>query len=178
MDRIYTDLPLSPPSLLKIRDYWVTLRGSRKMPSRPEFNPAAIVRYLPYLTLVDVVENPLRFRYRLIGTRITDLAGRDSTGKWLNEELYGDKTEDILWAYTKCVTEKTPIAVRELVQFVDKTWVTIDVALFPFGDEKGNIDIVLGAVDFTAEDAELPGPKRSYILNWEAKHDTGPGELS
>ena len=178
MDRVYVDLPLSSDNLKGIRDYWMSLRGNRRMPTRPEFDPSAIVRYLPYVTLVDVFEAPLRFRYRLIGTGITELAGRDATGKWLNKELYGEKLEDILWAYTKCVSEKQPIAVREQVQFVEKTWVTIDVALFPFGDENDNIDIVLGAVDFTAEDAELPGPKRSYILNWEAKHDTGPEELS
>tara|TARA_R110000787_G_C13438928_1_gene446243 strand:- start:3536 stop:3955 length:420 start_codon:yes stop_codon:yes gene_type:complete len=138
------------------------------MPTRPEFDPAAIVRYLPYVTLVDVFQDPARFRYRLIGTGITEIAGRDATGEWLNEDLYGEKAEDILWAYKKCVSERQPIAVREQVQFVEKTWVTIDVALFPFGDSDDNINIILGAVDLTADGAETPGLKRSYILNWEA----------
>ncbi|MAZ02908.1 MAG: hypothetical protein CMN56_07200 [Sneathiella sp.] len=168
MDRVYVDLPLSSDSLKGIRDYWMSLRGSRKMPTRPEFDPTAIVRHLPYVTLVDVFEAPLRFRYRLIGTGITELADRDVTGKWLDEGLYGEKTEDILWAYKKCVTEKQPIAVREQVQFVEKTWFTIDVILLPFGDSDGNINVILGALDLTAGGAETPGIKRSYILNWEA----------
>lgn len=144
------------------------------MPSRPEFNPAAIARYLSIVALVDVFEDPLRFRYRLVGTRITELAGRNATGKWLDEDLYGDKTEDMLWAYKKCVANKKPVAVRELVQFVDKSWVTVDVAMFPLGDADGNINIILTAVDGTSPDAKIPGPEKCYVLNWKAKHGTDP----
>ncbi|WP_288904264.1 PAS domain-containing protein [uncultured Sneathiella sp.] len=172
MDRIETNLPISSNSLSEIRDYWVNLRQNRLMPNKKHFSPAAIVRHLPNIALVDVFQNPLRFQYRLLGTRITELAGRNATGKWLNEELYGDRTNDILWMYKKCASTRQPVAVREQIQFADKSWLNVDVAAFPMSDTDNEISTILGAVDLTKTDAKLPSPGSTFILNWQAVKET------
>lgn len=172
MERLKTDLPISSESLVEIRDYWIDLKQSRLMPTKQQFNPAAIVRHLPHVVLVDVFQEPLRFRYRLLGTKITELAGRNSTGKWLDEDLYGDKTDDVVWMFKSCALSKQPIAVREQIQFVDRSWVTVDVAAFPLANTKGNITVILSVVDLTPVDAKLPAPGTTYILNWQATEAT------
>ncbi|MDF2365809.1 PAS domain-containing protein [Sneathiella sp.] len=163
---------MSSETLVEIRDYWLELKKNRLMPLKQEFNPAAIARHLPYVLLADVVQDPLRFRYRLLGTRITELAGRDATGKWLDEDLYGDKTDDILWLFRNCASTKQPIAVREQIQFVDRSWVTVDVVAFPLGDTDGNMTVILSAVDLTHMDASLPSPGTTFILDWQATEAT------
>ena len=167
MDRLETDLPISSEILMEIRDYWVDLKQNRLMPLKQEFNPAAIVRHLPYVVLVDVFQDPLQFRYRLLGTKITELAGRNVTGKWLDEELYGDRTDDMLWMFRSCASSKRPVAVREQVQFVDKSWVNVDVVAFPLSDADGNITVILSAVDLTHVNAKLPLSGTGFILSWQ-----------
>jgi hypothetical protein len=43
------------------------------------------VPLLPRLWMVDVFREPLRFRYRLVGTEITRSVHREMTGRWLDE---------------------------------------------------------------------------------------------
>ncbi|MFC4272292.1 PAS domain-containing protein [Sneathiella chungangensis] len=167
MDRVKKDSPLSSPNLLEIRDYWTALKKDREIPARGDFSPASIARHLPIVSLTDVFYNPLRFRYRLLGTRITELAGRNATGKWLDEELYGEKTDDMLWSFRQCVEVKHPIAVREQVQFVDKSWVIVEVALFPLCDEEGRINVILSALDTASLNTETPPDGTCFILDWE-----------
>lgn len=172
MDRLETSLPISSKSLSAIRDYWVNLRQDRLMPRKQDFSPAAIARHLPNITLVDVFQSPLRFQYRLVGTRITELAGRNATGKWLDEELYGDRTDDLLWMYRNCVSTRQPVAVREQIQFANKSWLNVDVVAFPMSDSDNKITTILGAVDLAKTDAKLPSPGASFVLNWRVAKET------
>lgn len=59
--------------------YWQRLRGTRAMPSRADIDPVAICHLLPFVTLVDVLSDPLDFRCRLVGgevERITPFSPR------------------------------------------------------------------------------------------------------
>jgi hypothetical protein len=47
--------------------------------------PEDIVPLLSRLWMLDVFRNPLRFRYRLVGTDITRSVRRELTGLWLDE---------------------------------------------------------------------------------------------
>ena len=51
---------------------------------------------LPNVWLLDVQRTPLRFKYRLIGTRIAEFYGADHTGCWLDEvfaQFVGSETQ-------------------------------------------------------------------------------------
>ena len=79
---------MSSATLRQVRDYWLTARGPRRQPAHGDIDPLQIPRpLLPHLVLTDVIHDPLRLRYRLIGTFVTALAGRDATGRWLDESL-------------------------------------------------------------------------------------------
>lgn len=65
--------------------YWQSVHPATGIPGRQHIDPAAITALLPNVWLVDVQRTPLRFRYRLIGTRIAEFYGVDYTGKWLDE---------------------------------------------------------------------------------------------
>jgi hypothetical protein len=43
------------------------------------------VPLLPHMWMVEVYRDPLRFRYRLVGTHIVLSVGRELTGGWLDE---------------------------------------------------------------------------------------------
>lgn len=65
--------------------YWQDIRGDRPWPMRSDLDPARIVSLLPFLYMVDVLEDGSDFRYRLLGTDIVGNTVTDNTGKRLSE---------------------------------------------------------------------------------------------
>ncbi len=66
--------------------YWNEARGEKTMPSRSEIDPVAFQpEILPNIILADVVQSPLRFRFRVMGTAITEMLGDDWTGRFIHE---------------------------------------------------------------------------------------------
>ncbi len=55
------------------------------MPSRKDIEPTEIPDLLANVVLVDVTQDPLDFRYRLIGTAIVERIAFDYTGKHFTE---------------------------------------------------------------------------------------------
>lgn len=73
------------PKALRFYEYWRAICPAGGLPSRACFDPTAIPDLLPGIWLLDVHRAPLRFRYRLVGTRIVQAIGREVTGQWLDE---------------------------------------------------------------------------------------------
>src|SRR6185312_534525 len=76
--------PFASRDMNEIHAYWLAKRGQRRMPSRWDIDPAEIPRLLRNLMLIDVSHDPIRFRYRLIGSNVVDATGEDRTGRWFD----------------------------------------------------------------------------------------------
>jgi hypothetical protein len=80
-----------PPSnadgrVLQLFGYWKAIHPpDGGLPGRQRLDPAAISALLPFVWLADIQREPLRFRYRLLGTEHARVFGRDYTGHWLDE---------------------------------------------------------------------------------------------
>jgi hypothetical protein len=71
-----------------LRDYFAYYRSIAPdglLPGRQHFDPFAIPGALARLVLLDVQRGPLRYRYRLVGTKEAELYGHDPTGRWYDE---------------------------------------------------------------------------------------------
>jgi hypothetical protein len=73
------------PRLRALFDYWRARADARAMPARRDIDPADFVALLSAVALVDVLYDPLRFRYRLVGTQIVERLGREMSGRWVSE---------------------------------------------------------------------------------------------
>lgn len=67
--------------------YWRSIFPVKGWPGRQHFDPVDIPHLLRMLALVDVVRDngTVRYRFRLLGTDLTTRAGRDMTGRWMEE---------------------------------------------------------------------------------------------
>jgi hypothetical protein len=157
---------MTSPILHALRDHWLSLKGDRAMPARADIDPTHIPALLRHLVLVDVMGAPPVFRYRLIGTAVTRIANRDATGRVLDESLYGANTDRVLRTYRETVADKSPKAVREIVQFVDKDWIKIEVLLMPLSSNGGTIDMIIGAVDIVDQDPNPGERDLREALDW------------
>ena len=73
------------PKLVQLYDYWDSIRGERSMPTRNDMDPLDIPSLLANILLLDVECAPLRLRFRLYGTDIATIRGRDLTGHYMEE---------------------------------------------------------------------------------------------
>jgi len=73
------------PLLQELYRYWCAIRPGEALPGRRHLDPLDLGKFLPRLWLLDVQREPFRLRYRLVGTRICEMAGRELTCQWLDE---------------------------------------------------------------------------------------------
>ncbi len=72
--------------LRNLFDYWCSIQPAKGvLPGRHHFDPLYVADVLPFVFMIDLVGDPVRLRYRLLGTRMVDAIGRDLTGQWLDE---------------------------------------------------------------------------------------------
>ncbi len=84
---------IASPALRDLYLYWQDKWQGHRMPTRADIEPLEMPALLPLVYLVDVEtgvdpeRGPLRFRFRLIGTRIVGWFGRDLTGQYVDESF-------------------------------------------------------------------------------------------
>jgi hypothetical protein len=79
-------LPPCDPRIAELHRHWLSLHPAPNvLPGRQHFDPARVRDLLPWLLLLDVQREPLRLKYRLLGTEHVRMLGCDPTGKWLDE---------------------------------------------------------------------------------------------
>jgi hypothetical protein len=63
---------------------WYQRRGEAEFPARSDFDPLDLLFALGNIVLIQVMYDPLRFRFRLVGSNITRHLGHDSTGLYID----------------------------------------------------------------------------------------------
>jgi hypothetical protein len=133
------------PDLLRVRAYWERKRLGSFAPRRADIDPADLVDILPRMMLADVLPEPLDFRYRLSGTRISDVHGKEMTGKSprdLMPAAYGAMIYD---HYCEAVRRREPL-LHFIVLDSDKRSRSYVRLLLPLSED-GSAVTMLMAVD-------------------------------
>ena len=77
-------------SVRQFLDLWLAAHRDGRPPGKDFLDPLRLRFLLGSLSLLEVQKQPLRFRYRLVGTDIVQRLGMELTGKWLDD--HPDKT--------------------------------------------------------------------------------------
>lgn len=138
---------LRSAELARLFTYWNRMRGGRLMPSREDVDPAALRDVLPHIFMTDVEREPLRFRYRLIGTYVTAISGRDITGRYADEKIFPQSLDDVVGPYRMAVENRAPIGKYGQARWVpNRPWVRVETLLLPLGRTDAEVDILIGGV--------------------------------
>jgi hypothetical protein len=108
---------LDDPDLSVLYAYWMRQCGDRPMPCRADIKPREIASLLPQVFLADICQ-PLRFRFRLVGSAICDRWHDDFTGKWLDELDFDGELATVLEQYASVAQTGVPRA--DIVEFVNE----------------------------------------------------------
>lgn len=128
----------------EVYEYWLRLKRGNDIPAKCDFRPAAIVRRLPMVSLIDVSDCERRFRFRLAGTGLREVFGEELTGRYLSDLISGETAE--FWrnvyegvaddgapaqGYTKLVWREKPVVLQ--------AWLRL-----PLAGPDGKVTTILG----------------------------------
>ena len=109
------ELPASAhPKVSALYEYWKSITPDPgRLPGRQHLDPADIPTLLPNIWLLDVLEAPLRFRYRLIGTEINRRRFSAKTGDMVEPIVLKPGDPNPLEDFERVVCERTPVRSEE-----------------------------------------------------------------
>ena len=140
---------LSSETIRMVHGHWNAVRGSRRFPARGDIDPAAIKPALPYVMISEVHRNPLRIRYRLVGTEVVHFSGEDFTGKWLHETDWGSYRLAVEQKYVRMLETGEPtFGIGHLTQASDGKRKPYEWAIFPLAEDGEHVDRCLLVEDY------------------------------
>jgi hypothetical protein len=100
---------ITSPRIHRLFSYWQhqhQFRGGT-LPQRGDIAPDQIRDLLPNIMIVDVERDPLRFRYRLVGTRVVEYNGFEFTGRYLGDIGWSEE-QALFESYAEVVETRRP----------------------------------------------------------------------
>ena len=143
------------PRLARLYAYWLERKGARRYPGRRDLDPVDLRYVLGHLMLLDVLRDPLRFRFRLHGARITSRVRYDLTGKLL-DELPDPAYRD--YAIDRCkavVASGAPLVVRHSRMLDGQPW-AYEALWLPLSEDGSEITMLLCAMIYEDRQRRRP----------------------
>jgi hypothetical protein len=131
-----------------IVEFWHQLKNGAQLPRRADIRPEALAPWLGSIVLVEVDPTVRRYRLRLIGTRIAEVVGRDSTGRWFDELYDGQDLEALNAIYSACVERREPQFVRSNIRVSGKEFICFDAVHLPFADADDDVCMIVVFIVF------------------------------
>jgi hypothetical protein len=97
------------PELEALYATWNAIHGDGTLPARGEIGPETLKAWLRNVELIDIEREPMRFRRRLVGTKIVDYQGVDRTGDYLASDDAATVDGWALEDYAECAAKGLPV---------------------------------------------------------------------
>lgn len=132
-------------STRELYDYWQRLRGSRPAPERTEIEPSDIRRVLGDTFILEVVSRN-EYRFRLAGTRVCALYGRELKGKDFLTFWTG-KDREAIATLLAAVSQDAAAAVLGMTgRSAHERDLACEVLLLPIRQKGGGYTRILGSL--------------------------------
>jgi hypothetical protein len=133
-----------------LRAWWDRCRGDRPAAPRSALDPIDLRAHLGSLVLIECLPGLADFRYRLIGTKVTEAYGRDSTGRTV-ADLYADDPvyrDFLLGVYRAVAARAVSARGHGDLRVVGRDYDRFDTYLLPLARDDGSIGWLLNQVLF------------------------------
>ena len=146
VDELSSDA-LESERLRRFHQIWIELKGARDLPFRAAVSPERLAFLLGQVTIVDVLREPLNFRFKLIGTKIEEAGRHGDQGKSVDQIepiVYGKM---VAAAYREVVARREPLCHRINYQH-HQSQVTLERVILPFTVAGSDVEKLLEASDW------------------------------
>jgi hypothetical protein len=133
----------SHPELDALKGLWTTACGDRALPRRGDFDLDAVKRWAAQLSIATVTPDG-RFKFRLFGTELARLYGRDLTGCILDDLAPKDLWSVVIMHYREVVRTRQPLFAP--ISIANGRWYNeVSRLLLPLADDGGAVAFVMAA---------------------------------
>ena len=151
-----TTLPLSAlrvPYMLAAINRWRAAASRGALPSEQAVKPLGLTEAAGYSGLIDVLRNPLDFRYRYFGSEMAAAIGADYTGRRVSELDPGKYIGSLMVDYVNTINGREPSLTR-LAMHLDakRNWSYLRL-LLPLSNGGREADAIWAVTNYDAEAA-------------------------
>lgn len=145
-----SNLSIRSDVLRRLADYWRQLSASRRMPARSDFDPLDVPYALGYISIIEVHRDPLRFYFRLDGTKQVDLFGIDCTRRYLDEAMPKDHVALTVRTYLEVMEAAAPQCHMRKIRFHERM-IDYEILILPFsgsgeGGDQTRVDFLITGI--------------------------------
>jgi hypothetical protein len=137
--------------------YWLSKKGRRTAPARAEIWPEEMRRFLPHLFLVDVIGEPPRFRFRLVGTKVVEACGEDHTGDFIDDARLEARAGERIAEYRIAAAERHPMVRSWDLPTKDERHLHCERLILPLSADGDRVDMLLCGM--AVEDRSRASPR-------------------
>jgi hypothetical protein len=131
-----------------LKNYWDEKRGTRTMPRRADISPAQLKEHLGWVMILETMPGGRDFRYKLIGTLVTQYFSQDSTGKTV-AEAFAPNGEAVIKAvnsvFRKCSRDKVVMRTSGGAGWLAEGMEKFEAIYLPLSDDVENVSHILHA---------------------------------
>jgi hypothetical protein len=142
-----------------LHDCWRSKLRGRAMPAPSDIDPAEIRQLLPSIIIAEYVGEPVRVRYRLVGTLQVYYNGMDFTGLYLDEIDWGLENEFVRQLHETLRMTAAPVVGRYQWGFRDSILGFAEFGVFPLSDDGTTVARCLGLDDFLPFESQIGKPR-------------------
>jgi PAS domain S-box-containing protein len=133
----------SHPQLDALRELWTTIRGKRALPRRSDFDLGTVKQWATQLSVATVTPDG-RFQFRLFGTELTRIYGRDLSGCILDDLTPKDLWSVVIMHYREVVRTRQPLFAP--ISIANGRWYNeVSRLLLPLADVGDAVAFVMAA---------------------------------
>jgi len=139
---------LESPRIPRFQSYWEARRPTQhRIPLRSELNPTELRELLPNIVILEVEQNPIRFRYRLVGTRVVEFNRQDFTGLYLGA-IGWDEEQQLVDICSRVVSTQEPLYGFYSWTLKNGTIGKCEFGVFPFSHNGNTVTQLFGIEDY------------------------------
>ncbi|HEV8388309.1 MAG TPA: PAS domain-containing protein [Dongiaceae bacterium] len=131
--------------LRRLVAHWQRMRGDRRMPARADFDPLDVRFALGYISLIEARRDPVRFYFRLDGTKQVDLFGVDCTRRYLDEAMPKEHVAMAVASYSDVVEHAAPRYHQRQIAFHQRL-IDYEVVILPFSNDGKQVDLLMTGI--------------------------------
>ena len=125
-------------------ELWRVKAGRRKMPARSDMTARDLKNYLRHIILIQrEQEDPPRYRWRLIGTSVTEIVGHH-TGKLLEDSIPAEHLPRWIEVCDMILESEQPWRFLGRVHIRGREYLNAENLYMPLADENGAPAMVMG----------------------------------
>ena len=135
------------PDLRALHDYWQAKHRGGRLPARSDIDPLDLRYIIGNLILLDVLRDPLRFRYRLVGSNLTRFVRFEMTGRMLDEHPEPTFRRLAMEIYSEVAMTTLALSTRRDA-VIDNRLRRYETIVLPLAADGHTVDMILVGIRF------------------------------